>query len=42
MREGGYDAGARAFMIELADLFEVDLPSIAAGTGRALRRLANA
>ena len=37
--EGGYDARARAVMDDLADHFEA-LANIAAGTARALRRLA--
>jgi hypothetical protein len=40
VREGGFDTRARAFMIEAADAFDVELASVASGTGRALRRLA--
>ena len=41
VRSGGFTPEARAFLIELADHFENDLPSISAGTGRTLRRLAD-
>lgn len=42
VREGGFDARARAFMRETGEHWEEELSPIAAGTGRALRRLAAA
>jgi len=41
VRARGFDPGARAALAELADHFDGTLASIAAGTGRVLRRLAN-
>jgi hypothetical protein len=40
VRSRGFDPQARAALIELADHFEQNLTTIAAGTGRVLRRLA--
>lgn len=41
VREGGFDARSRAFLIEVGEHFE-EMSTIAAGTGRALLRLAAA
>jgi len=40
VREGGFDARSRAFLMEVGEHFEEQLPPVSIGTGRVLKRLA--